>query len=70
MDTDARKEFIRLVRNIQNACLCITEWAEQSEANAMERGSRINWGHVGSANKVLKDLKEIGEFLDISIKEV
>lgn len=67
---EARKEFLRVVRNIGNACLCIGEWADQSEANAMESSALVNWGWVGSAKKVLSDLQEIGRFLDIEIKEV
>ena len=67
---EARKEFLRLARNIQNAALCISEWAEQSEANAMERSAWINGGCVEDAQKVLEDLKNIGAFLDIAVKEV
>ena len=70
MQRNCKDEFLFLVRNIENACLCIGEWAAQSEANAMECSSWINWGDVGSASKVLNDLKEIGAFLDIEIKEV
>lgn len=70
MQRNCRDEFRHLARNIGNACLCIGEWAEQSEANAMESSAWVDWGWVGSANKVLNDLKEIGEFLGIEIKEV
>lgn len=67
MGTNPSKEYAHLLRNIENACLCISEWANNQEHDNV---AIANWGDVGSAAKVYEDLKEIGEFLDITIKEV
>lgn len=67
---EARKEYLRLVRNIANAALCISEYANNEEAWAQERSAWVHWGHVGTAGKVLEDLKEICRFLNIELKEV
>lgn len=55
------------LHNIENACLCISEWASNQEHDNV---AIANWGDVGSTAKVYEDLKEIGVFLDITIKEV
>ena len=57
------------LRNIGNAALCISEWAN-TQAWCMGDVGSINWGDVGSANKVLEDLREICRFLNIELREV
>lgn len=65
--TDAKQEYAYLIRNINNAALCICEWANnfgEADTNA------INWGDVGTAGKILDDLQEICRFAQIELKEV
>lgn len=63
-------EYKAQLRSIRNAALCIMQWAQQEEEEAIERPTSVNWGHVGSADRVLDDLKETCRFLNIKIKEV
>lgn len=70
MPKSAVLEYKAQLRSIRNAALCIRQWAQQEEEKAIERPTSVNWGYVGSADRVLDDLKETCRFLNIKIKEV
>lgn len=70
MPKSAVLEYKAQLRSIRNAALCIGQWAQQEEEKAIERPTSVTWGYVGSADRVLDDLKETCRFLNIKIKEV
>ena len=63
-------EYLALMRNAQNAALCIVDWAERREDAVQNRPGSVHWGHVGFANDVLKKLMEINKMAGQTVKEV
>lgn len=54
-----------LMRNIGNIALCLSDYAANGEDT-----SAITWPDIGTAEKVLADLRDVCEFADIYVKEV
>ena len=67
MKTDAKTEYIYLIRNIRNAAQCIVEYADN---HGEKDPDAITWADVGSMSKVYNDLLEIACFCNITVKEV
>lgn len=68
--TDPKKAYDYFLRNAQNTAHCIMENIENERETLNGDKYIINWGNVGSAQKVFTDLMVIAEFLNIKIKEV
>lgn len=67
MKNDAIVAYVKMVRNVHNAAMCISEYAiNQGEQDP----DAITWADVGSLNKVYADLLEIARFCNITVKEV
>ena len=54
-----------LMRNIGNIAMCLSDYAANGEDT-----SAITWPDIGTAEKVLADLRDVCEFADIYVEEV
>ena len=54
-----------LMRNIGNIAMCLSDYAANGEDT-----SAITWPDIGTAEKVLADLRDVCEFADIYVKEM
>ena len=66
MNENALDSYISLMHRISVAAQNIAEWAENH--GEIEPGA-VNWGHVGSAEKIAADLREICRFANIEQEE-
>lgn len=59
---EAIANYIAFMTSINTTARRIAEWAENHDDVSSDE---INWGHVGSAKKILDDLQEICRFANI-----
>ena len=66
MNENALDSYISLMNSINTTAQNIADWAENH--GEIEPGA-VNWGHVGSAEKIAADLREICRFANIEQEE-
>lgn len=64
---DLLSDYTHFMRNISNACLVISEWAQNHGEKSPED---VNWGDVVFANNIYAQLVDLAQECNLTVKTI